>query len=290
MTGQASAPSAGLPPVVDAHVHFWDPSRLHYPWLAGAPALQRRFGPGEFADASRAAPVERIVFVECNCASIESADEVGFVESLRQGEPRIAGIVAYADLTDVAPLAPRLDALLARSPVVKGIRHNIQGHPSGFCLQPRFVEGVREVGARGLVFDLCITHDQLPEVIDLVERTPEVRYVLDHGGKPAIRDGRLDAWAGDIGRLASAPNVACKLSGLLTEAAREWSEGDIEPYARHLVEGFGSGRVLFGSDWPLVTLAGRYGQWLDLVDRLTTGHPDRAGIFGGNATRIYGLT
>ena len=184
-----------------------------------------------------------------------------------------------------------LDALSC-SPLVKGIRQNIQGQPAGFSLGRGFVEGVREVGRRQLVFDLCVTHDQLDEVAGLVRECPDTRFVLDHCGKPAIRSRQLDPWRADIARLADHDNVYCKLSGLLTEAGPgQWCADDLLPYAEWIVRCFGTERVMYGSDWPVLTLAGTYGDWYRFTHGLTMGWSaaEQRRFYGDNAVRVYGL-
>jgi len=202
-----------------------------------------------------------------------------------------AGIVAFASLTAPSDLHRVLDALAARSKV-KGIRHNIQGEAPGFCTQAAFVEGVRTVGARGLTFDLCATHDQLSEVLQLVRACPDTRFVLDHCGKPAIRDGLLDPWRSDIACLAECANVWCKVSGLVTEASRvAWRQTDLVPYALHVVECFGVDRVMYGSDWPVLTLAASYTDWFRFTEHLTAKWSDaeRRRFYGDTARSVYAL-
>jgi len=284
--------------VVDAHVHFWDPAVLHYPWLAGTP-LDRAFLPPDYAAtaAKGKAPITKLVFVECNCRPEEAQREVEFAQRLAQAEregeggPHIAAIVAFADLTDPPGLDRALNALCC-SPLVKGTRHNIQGQPAGFALESVFVDGVQEVGRRGLTFDLCATHAQLREVAALVERCPDTQFVLDHCGKPPIRARRLEPWRACLARLAACENVCCKLSGLLTEAepAHRRAE-DLIPYATAAVECFGIERMLYGGDWPVLTLAGSYGDWYRFTERFTAGWSaaDRNSFYAGNAARVYGL-
>ncbi len=292
--------------VVDAHVHFWDPAVLHYPWLAGTP-LDRAFLPPDYAATAGAgageagAPITKLVFVECNCRPEEARREVEFAQRLaeaeREGEgegeggPHIAAIIAFADLTDPPGLDRALNALCC-SPLVRGARHNIQGQPAGFALQPVFVDGVQEVGRRGLTFDLCATHDQLREVAALVERCPDTQFVLDHCGKPPIRARQLEPWRACLARLAACENVCCKLSGLLTEAEpAHWRGEDLIPYATAAVECFGVERMLYGGDWPVLTLAGSYGDWYRFTERFTAGWSaaDRNSFYAGNAARVYGL-
>lgn len=277
--------------VVDAHVHFWDPRVLRYPWLDALPDLNRPFAPSDYATAARAVPIEKVVVVECNCVPAESGREVAYFERLVQIEPRIAGIVAFADLTD-EPELPCVLERLGASPRVKGIRQNIQGQPPGFCLQSAFVNGVRLAGHHSLTFDLCATHDQLSDVLALVEQCPDTRFVLDHCGKPAIRSRQLEPWCTHIGRLATHENVWCKLSGLLTEADPDrWREQDLAPYATTVLERFGADRLLYASDWPVLTLVGRYAEWHAFTERAFADLSDteRQRVYRDNATRVYGL-
>src|SRR5690606_4025539 len=189
----------------------------------------------------------------------------------------------------------RLDGALDRVAAVdrvRGARHNIQGHGPGFCLDENFVEGVREVGRRGLTFDLCVTHDQLADVVKLARLCPETALVLDLVGKPAIRERLLGPWRRHIVERAQFPHVVCKLSGLLTEASPTgWSEDDLWPYAEHLIEQFGPDRLIYGGDWPVVTLAGPYVEWYQFTRRLTSGwdRPQRDAFYRGNALRFYGI-
>jgi L-fuconolactonase len=218
------------------------------------------------------------------------------VEQLASQEPRIAGIVAFADLT--AGLGPgdsglgRTLDVLARSPLVKGVRQNIQGQPAGFCVQRAFVEGVGEVGRRGLTFDLCATHDQLGDVVQLVRQCPGTRFVLDHCGKPAIRDRRMKRWRADIATLAACDAVSCKLSGLLTQTPpKNWRDEDLLPYAECVVESFGVERVIYGSDWPVLTLAGSCCDWYGFTQRFTArwSAAEQSRFYCDNAARVYGL-
>jgi len=276
--------------IVDAHVHFWDPSVLRYPWLEGLPSLDRPFLPAAYTSATSGIPIESMMLVEANCLPHQTLGEADFFEEAAGLDSRVAGIVAFASLTTPAELDVTLDALAAR-PLVKGIRHNIQGEAAGFCTRPSFVDGVRKVGARGLTFDLCATHDRLRDVVELVRLCPDTRFVLDHCGKPAIRDRRLDPWRTDIADLAECANVWCKLSGLVTEASpTEWREADLVPYASHVVERFGTERVMYGSDWPVLTLTADYAAWFRFTEWLTNGWSDaeQRAFYRGNALRAYG--
>ena len=284
--------TATLPevPLVDSHVHLWDPGALDYPWLEENPPLRRAFLPADFDAATRGVPVGPIVCVEGNPRPDQAVLEVELIERFARAEPRIRAIVAFCDLTRPATLPGSLDRLQTCE-LVRGIRHNVQGEPPGFCLRPSFVEGVREVGRRGLTFDLCATHDQLPEVVRLVSKCPGTHFVLDHCGKPAARVGSLDPWRTHLRDLAGGGEVCCKLSGLLTEAGPEWTEDDLLPYAFHVAECFGPERTLYGSDWPVLTLAGRYVDWYQFTRRFVERwNPAGArAFFRDNAVAVYGL-
>ena len=276
--------------IVDAHVHFWDPSELTYPWLAGLPAVGRPFLAADYASATAGIAIDGLVLVEANALPDQTLAEVELFENQR-GQTPLISVVAYASLTSSRTLDATLDALSAR-PSVRGVRHNIQGEAPGFCTRPSFVEGVRKAGSRGLTFDLCATHDQLSDVIQLVRACPNTRFVLDHCGKPAIRERLLDPWRSDIARLAECENVWCKISGLVTEASHvSWREEDLVPYASHVVEHFGTDRVIYGSDWPVLTLAAQYTDWFRFTERFTAswGPDAQRGFYRDTARRVYDL-
>lgn len=275
---------------VDTHVHFWDRTRMSYPWLAEVPTIAGRHTPIELrAEAVDSVP-RQIVFVQAGAS--DGKAEVGWVEELAAHEPAIAGIVAFTPVDRGADTTEAL-AMLRAHPLVRGIRHLIQDEPDpDFCRRPVFVEGVRAVGAADLSFDLCARHHQLRAVSELVRACPETRFILDHAGKPDIRAGTLDPWCADIAELARLPNVACKLSGLVTEADfQRWTIEGLRPYADHLLGTFGPRRLLFGSDWPVVKLASSYARWLDTALALLQplASAERQAVLLDNARREYHL-
>src|SRR5882724_4772761 len=169
--------------IVDSHVHLWNPAQLRYPWLDGLPALNRVFLPADFAAASADSNVGKIIFVESGCEPAHGLTEVGWACTLANDEPRLKGIVAHASVEKGESARAELGAL-ASCPLVKGVRRNLQGERDpDFCLGPGFLAGVRLLAAPGFTFDLCIRHDQLRPVAELVRRVPEVSFVLNHLGK-----------------------------------------------------------------------------------------------------------
>jgi len=279
-------------PIVDTHVHFWAPGRLRYPWLDDEPELNRPFLPGDYRAAVPPVNVEALVFVQADTLPEQGLDEVAWVESLAARTPIIQGMVAFAPLEQGADVQPILEELHGR-PLVRGVRRLLQSEPDPeFCLRAGFVEGVRLLARYDLSFDICIFHHQLPGVLELVRRCPDVRFVLDHIGKPAIRDAILDPWREHIRTLAAMPNVYCKLSGLVTEADHaRWTAADLQPYIEHVIECFGFDRVMFGSDWPVQVLATDYPRWVETLEQAVAGasENEKRRLFVENGRRFYRL-
>jgi L-fuconolactonase len=274
--------------IIDAHLHFWDPSARHHDWLDEEPRLQRRFGP-EDLDLGRHELVGA-VFVQADCRDDEALDEVRWVERLAVEHPFICGVVAYAPVHR-GRAAERHIVELAARPLVVGVRRLLQGQPLEAITDRSLVRGVRLLGEWGLTFDLCVTHEQLPAATELVHACPHTRFVLDHLGKPPVASGRIDPWRDDLARMAAHTNVACKLSGLATEAAPGWETGDVLPYLEHALEVFGPRRCMIGSDWPVATLQTSVEGWFDTVLETIEelGAEDQAAVLAETAAATYGL-
>ncbi len=278
-----------LPPIVDAHVHLWTPERFSYPWLDGIPSMRRAMLPEDYSHACRSMQTAKFIFVECGCVPSQNLEEVDWIIALEKTEPRLKGIIAQASLELVTAAHEELELLAAR-PLVKGVRRNLQAETEDFLKAPDFIKGLKLLPEFGFTFDLCIRSEQLPAVTEVVRRVPEVTFVLDHFGKPSVRDGCFEPWARNLRLLAAAPNVVCKISGLATEADRNgWRVADLEPYFDHALTCFGAERVLFGSDWPVSTLATSYDRWIETVLELTlfANEKERMQLFRTNAERIY---
>jgi L-fuconolactonase len=278
--------------VVDCHVHFYDPSRIDYPWLATVPPIDGTYLPREFDEACGTVTVDRIVFVEVDAAEGQAFDEAVFVASLAGMDGRIGGIVASARLERGIAAAEELDRLVTVRGI-KGVRRLIQYHPEpDWCLTPSFVEGVGLLARYGLSFDICIRSHQLPSATELVRRCPDIQFVLDHIAKPAIKIGGWEPWASDLRIMASLPNVVCKMAGVATEADHaNWTTSELPPYIEHAVECFGLSRLLFASDWPVMNLATTYPQWIALLDDILAGASEfeRRRFYRDNAVQIYRL-
>jgi L-fuconolactonase len=284
-------------PIVDAHVHLWDlPQRFPRPWLNTLPALNQPCGLAEYQQRTHGLPITGMVYVETDVAPADALREAQWAVSLAQQDARLQGVVAAAPLEDGLQVRPHLEELAALGPLVKGVRRNLQGERDpNFCLHADFIAGVQLLDAFDFSFDICIRSDQMPMVTTLVRTCPTIRFVLDHLGKPAIRDGRLglDPWRDRLAALATSPNVVCKLSGLVTEADwNAWQPDDLAPYVAHALVVFGPSRTLFGSDWPVVTLASTYQRWVETLTTLTgqLGADERRLLWSENARRWYRLS
>jgi L-fuconolactonase len=273
---------------IDAHQHFWRYRPETHGWISeGMAALRRDFLPDELEPLLCAEGFDGCVAVQ----AAQSLEETRFLLQLAELHPFVKAVVGYVDL--VSPdLERQLDELCAH-PSFRGVRHIAQDEPDDRWLaRPDVVRGIGALRRYGLSYDILVHARQLPAAIELARHLPDQPFVLDHLAKPEIRAGRLEPWRTDIRRLAAHPNVVCKLSGLVTEAAWDrWSAAGIRPYLEVALEAFGPARLLIGSDWPVCLLAGDYGRVIGLAaDFVRSLSPDeQAAIFGTNALRCYGI-
>ncbi len=274
---------------VDAHCHVWDLAVRDQPWTAELPALRRSFSLDELAPELDREAIGATVVVETVNVFEEGAELLAMAVS----SPLVAGVVAWVDLTapDVAQQIAQLRAGPGGDALV-GVRHGVQSEPDPGWLCGREVRrGLAAVAAAGLAYDLLLVPAQLPAAIEAARAFPDMRFVLDHAGKPRIGAGEHDPWARDLRTLAGCENVAVKLSGLVTEAGPGWSAGRIAPYADTLLDAFGPGRVLYGSDWPVCLVDAGYAEVAALARTLVAelSAAEQAGVFGENAARWYRL-
>jgi L-fuconolactonase len=264
---------------------------VRYGWIRGKSAIEGPHGLAELDEARGAVEVQGIVWIEVGADPGQHHDEAAWVAGLAAREPRIKAVVAHAPIERGAAAAAEIERLLEHGRL-KGIRRLLQDEPdAAFCLRPAFIEGVRLLARHDLSFDICVYHPQLGAVLELVRRCPEVRFVLDHIGKPGIGDGLMTPWRTQIEDLAALPNVWCKLSGLITEAHTNWTREQLRPYIDHVIERFGFARVMFGSDWPVSEQTHRYEEWVEVVDRALRGASadERRRLFCDNAVAFYRL-
>jgi len=273
--------------IVDAHHHFWDPRRRDYPWMGDELSpIRRPFAPDDLRPELVQNNVDRTVLVQ----TVSSLDETReFLETASQTD-FVAGVVGWVDLTDpsVAELIASLRSAKGGDRLV-GIRHQVHDEPdASWLLRDDVQRGIAAVGAVGLVYDVLVRTRELPAALATVRAHPEMRFVIDHAAKPRVAGGAWDiAWEKALAPLADEPNVSCKLSGLVTEADwKTWTRAQLRPYVTQVLEWFGPGRCMFGSDWPVCLLAADYAEVFETMREIIGGDDD---VFGGTAMRIYGL-
>ncbi|MFF3935533.1 amidohydrolase family protein [Streptomyces phaeofaciens] len=275
---------------VDAHHHVWDLSVRDQDWIGADSPLRRDFTVADLAPEARAAGVDRTVLVQ----TVTVAEETPEFLALAAAHDLVAAVVGWTDLTrpDVAAELARLRALPGGR-YLRGIRHQVQGEPDPeWLLRPDVRRGLAAVAEAGLVYDLVVLPHQLPACAGAAASLPGLTFVLDHLGKPPVAVRTPQPWALGLRALAALPNTVCKLSGLVTEAdPASWTVDDLRPYADTVLDAFGPGRLMFGSDWPVCTLAASYGEVTAAARELTSGlsAAERAEVFDGTATRVYGL-
>jgi len=278
--------------VVDAHHHVWDLSVRDQDWITG-PELQpirRDFTVADLAPEARAAGVDRTVLVQ----TVTVPEETPEFLALAAEHELIAGVVGWTDLTrpDVADELARLWELPGGR-YLKGIRHQVQGEPDPqWLLRADVRRGLAAVADAGLVYDLVVLPHQLPACVKAAADHPDLTFVLDHLGKPPIASGEREPWETSVRSLAALANTVCKLSGMVTEAdPASWAIDDLRPYADVVLDAFGPDRLMFGSDWPVCTLAAPYGQVLATAGELVAAlsEYERARIFEGTAVYVYGI-
>lgn len=273
---------------IDAHQHFWRYTPQTHAWIDGSMAvLKRDFLPDDLAPILDANGIDGCIAVQAE----QSVAETEWLLSLAAQHPFIRGVVGWVDLC-AEDVRDQLSALSANR-LLRGVRHIVQSEPDDrFMLRPDFMRGIAALTEFGLTYDILVFARQLPAAIDLVAAFPEQRFVLDHIGKPDIRNGEIDAWGRGIAALSRHRNAWCKLSGIVTEAEwSSWAPADLAPYIATVFDWFAPDRIMFGSDWPVCTLAAPY----DAVARIAAdaiAHLPQAqqdAILGGNAAEFYGL-
>lgn len=272
--------------LIDAHVHFWRIGHNDCAWPPPAlAAIHRDFLPDDWALAGPACGVNAAIAVQSQASGRDTA----WLLELARDDPRIVGVVGWTDLA--APDAADHIAALSSHPKLCGLRPMLQDLPDDdWILQPALAPAIDAMVAHDLGFDALVQPRHLSPLRRFAQRHPALRIVIDHAAKPGIAHTVLDPWRAQMAALAELPNVACKLSGLVTETGGRTDAEMLQPYVGHLLETFGPQRLLWGSDWPVLNLACDYAAWLRMADALTgLAGAEKAAVFGGNAARFYGV-
>src|SRR4051794_6043972 len=273
---------------IDAHHHFWRYDPAEYGWISDAMGILRRdYLPDDLRRESAAAGVDGVVSVQAR----QTVDETRWLLELAAQNDFIRGVVGWVPLVSDR-VADDLARFAGRAKL-KAVRHVLQDEPDDdYMLRPDFDRGVGLLSRSGLRYDILIYERHLPQAITLVDRHPDLTFVLDHVAKPRIGDNVISPWRERMIELAKRPNVYCKLSGMATESdPRAWTPGQLRPYMDVALEAFGPRRLMFGSDWPVCLLAVGYHRWVDLVREFVSPLSDaeRRRVMGETAIEAYGL-
>ena len=279
---------------IDAHQHFWSVARADYDWLTPAlPRLYRDFLPEHLAPLLTRSGIDHTVVVQ----AAETEAETDFLLELAATTPFVAGVIGWTDLESRA--APMRIETLARTPALRGVRPMLQDLADDeWMLRPSIAPAIAALCRARLRFDALVRPRHLAALRRFVARYPDLPVVIDHGAKPAIAADGIDVWAAQMRAIARDSRVVCKLSGLATEASRQWSAKTLAPYVDVLLEAFGPQRLMWGSDWPVLLEAfdasaaeNAYAAWLDAASILTSrlSRDDRDWIFGKTAATFYGI-
>lgn len=274
--------------IVDSHHHFWRYDPVEYGWISDSmQTLRRNFLPADLRREIAAAGVDGVVSVQAR----QTLPETRALLAHARKNDFIRGVVGWVPLVD--PDVRGTLEELAQDPHLRACRHVLQDEPDDeYMLRRDFNDGVRAVTEAGLVYDILIFERHLPQTLEFVDRHPNQVFVLDHIGKPRIRDGSFGAWRAAIRNLARRTNLYCKISGMVTEADwGRWSEAELAPYMDAVLDAFGPRRLMYGSDWPVCLVGVGYARWFELVAgfaaRLSADERDR--VLGGTAIEAYRL-
>jgi L-fuconolactonase len=265
--------------VIDSHMHLWSIGANGCAWPGpDLPAIHRDYTLADAREVAKPAGIEGVVLVQ----SQPCDEDTDFLLRLAGQDDFVRAVVGWADLLSPSA-ANRIDALAAH-PKLRGLRPMLQGLPDGWIANSALDPAIAAMIDHDLAFDALVYTRHLGDLRQFAMRHPGLRIVIDHGAKPPIASGEIDEWRKGISALAELPQIHCKLSGLLTEAGDRGDDAALRPYVEHLLESFGPSRLMWGSDWPVLTLAGDYVAWLVQARALVGAEA----IFGANAKRFYG--
>ena len=285
-------------PIIDTHLHIWDQTRLKYSAFEGSPLFNHPYHVEDYQRDCGEVAVEAMVFLECYADFWEDGgqymEEIAFVEDEAKRDPRIKGIVPMAPLEWGRRVEPMLAEMVGKHPNVKGVRRIVEfdADPRALTLSDSFIEGVKLLEKYGLHFEINVNHTQMDIVREFVARVPEVRLILDHCGKPGIKESALDQYRDDVEYLARFPNLWIKLSDLPVEADFDtWTDADLRPYIDATFGSFGVDRTIYAGDYPICLQATTLPRWIEVLDGAMTGLSDteRRKFYRDNAIAFYRL-
>ncbi len=287
-------------PIIDTHLHVWDQTQLKYSAFAGSPLFDRPYHVEDYQRDSGALDIEAMVFLECYADFWDGGGqylpEIAFVEAEAKRDPRIKGIVPMAPLEWGTGVRPLLTQMRDQHPTVKGIRRIMEfdANPRALTLADDFVAGINLLDDFGWHFEINVNYTQMDIIRELVPRVGSVPLILDHCGKPGIKQGAIDQFRDDVRDLARHKNLWIKLSDLPAAADHDhWTEDDVRPYIAATLDAFGPERTIFAGDYPILHLATTMTEWVGVLDRafsdLGLSQTETRAIYRDNANRFYRL-
>ena len=288
-------------PVVDTHQHLWDLSKFRLPWQKNEPKLAKNHVVSDYLKATenlgdvdgKLAKIVKKVYMEVDVEPAQQSAEAEYVLDLcrRADNPMVAAVVSGRPASD--GFAKYLDAFKDNR-YIKGVRQVLHGPetPAGYCLDKKFIDGIRLLGKRHLSFDLCMRPGELLDAAKLIDACPETRFILDHCGNGDVQAKDRSQWQKDIAEVAKRKNVVGKVSGIVVTAKPDhWNADDLAPIVKHTLEVFGPDRVMFGGDWPVCTKTATFRQWFQALAAIVGDRSaeEKRKLFHDNAVRFYGL-
>lgn len=273
--------------IIDAHQHFWKYHPVKDAWIdASMEVIRKDFLPKDLWPILKNNGVDGCIAVQAD----QSETETEFLLDCAKQNAFIKGVVGWIDLLN-KDVENRL-AHYSKNKTFKGVRHIVQAEPEDFVLQKAFQNGISKLTQFGLTYDILVFPHHLKNVIKMVRKFPDQQFILDHIGKPNIKDGKLKNWEKDIRALSQFKNVACKVSGMVTEGKwKKWKASDFDKYLDVIFDSFGVNRLMYGSDWPVCLLSASYKQQLNIIQDYTNTFTegDKNKVMGLNAIQIYNL-
>ena len=291
LAASAAADEKSPLPIIDTHQHLWDLGKFRLPWITKGHQLNRNYLMSDYLAATKGLGVVQAVYMEVDVApkqQLAEAEEVIAVCKRGDTPMRAAVISGRPAADDFAQYIKRFQG----SPYVKGLRQVLHGEgtKAGYCLDRKFIAGVRLLGELGLRYDLCLRHGELLDGAKLAGMCKGTRFVLDHCGNPDLK--KHEQWKKDLAAVAKHENVVCKVSGVVASAPPgQWQAKDLAPVVNHTLDTFGPDRVMFGGDWPVCLLAATYAEWVHALQEIVAGRKveEQRKLFHDNAVRFYGL-
>jgi len=291
-------------PIVNTHQHLWNLDRFRLTWLGESPPiLNRSFRLKDYLNATKGLNIVKAIYLEVDVIPSQQNDEAQFVTEISKDpkHPTDAGVISGRPENE--GFKKYIDQYKDNIHI-KGLRRLMETTPSGFCLQPRFIDSVAYLGELNKHFKITIQPTQLNDALSLLKRCPNTSFVIDHCGTAdpkaflseknrgdAIPMHEAEQWEADMSRLADQPNAVCKISGIVAHAPNGWTAEHLAPIINHCLDRFGADRVMFGGDWPVCLLGARYDEWVNALKEVVSNRPDgeRRKLFYQNATRTYQL-